>query len=203
VPSMPLARARIVRGLVAALVATLGGVAVDIGLAARQREDQASQSIDARLARIAADVFSSTDHVDADIAELKAILAADPRSGQAHMLLGLASRTIGPADLEREAAGEPRQVIDLEPSRSPARLFPSRVDLDTAQPARARARGTAGVARPHAWTGAIAGSPGRVRAATRQTRGRPRSHGTGAEGQSVVRRGVLLPGPGLVRSQAS
>lgn len=135
---MPLARARIVRGLVAALVATLGGVAVDIGLAARQREDQASQSIDARLARIAADVFSSTDHVDADIAELKAILAADPRSAQAHMLLGLAYRTKGSADLVGEAAGELRQAIDLDPSLIPARLYLAHVYLDLARPERAR-----------------------------------------------------------------
>ena len=39
-----------------------------------------------------ADVFTRTDRVAEDITELKAILALDPKSAEAHMLLGIAYR---------------------------------------------------------------------------------------------------------------
>ena len=133
---MSATRERIVRGLMAAL---LIGLAVDpAGLLARQQADPGQAPVQDRLARIAADVFSRTDRLDANIAELKAILAVDPRSAQAHALLGIAYRTKGAPDLLGEAAGELRQAIDLDPSLIPARLYLAHLYLDLARPERAR-----------------------------------------------------------------
>ena len=97
----------------------------------------AAQSIDQRLAKVSADVFSSAAHADADIAELKAILAEDPKSATAHVLLGVAYLTKGSPDLVGEAAGELRQAIDLDPSLIPARLYLARLYLDLGRPERA------------------------------------------------------------------
>ena len=46
-----------------------------------------------RMNRIGADLFSPTPHPAEAIAELKTILAAEPGSAEAHLLLGLAYRT--------------------------------------------------------------------------------------------------------------
>jgi tetratricopeptide (TPR) repeat protein len=133
---MSATRERLVRGLVAAL---LIGLTVDAaGLLARQQADPGKAPVQDRLARIAADVFSRADRLDANIAELKAILAVDPRSAQAHTLLGIAYRTKGSPDLMGEAAGELRQAIDLDPSLIPARLYLAHLYLDLARPERAR-----------------------------------------------------------------
>jgi tetratricopeptide (TPR) repeat protein len=126
---MGLIRLRILRGLAAALLSATS-------LAAAQGEP--GVPVQQRLDRIAADLFSRTARVDADIAELKAILAADPRSAQAHMLLGLAYRTKGSSELMGEAAGELRQAIDLDPSLTPARLYLAHLYLDLGRPERAR-----------------------------------------------------------------
>jgi tetratricopeptide (TPR) repeat protein len=96
-----------------------------------------AQSIDQRLTKVAADLFSSGAEVDADIAELKAILGSDAKSAQAHMLLGIAYRTKRSPDLMGEAAGELRQAIDIDPSLIPARLYLAHLYLDLARPERA------------------------------------------------------------------
>jgi tetratricopeptide (TPR) repeat protein len=130
-------RTRIMLGFVAALLAGVSGAAQ-------------STSLDERLKSVAADVFSRTDRVDANIAELKSILAIDPRSAQAHMLLGIAYRTKGSPDLMGEAAGELRQALELDPSLVPARLYLAHLYLDLARPERAREE----------LQTALAGSPG-------------------------------------------
>jgi len=122
---MSRSRTRIMIGLAAVLLPSMHAFAQ-------------STSIDERLTRVAADVFSRTDRADANIAELKSILAIDPRSAQAHMLLGIAYRTKGSSDLMGEAAGELRQAIDLDPSLIPARLYLSHLYLDLGRPERAR-----------------------------------------------------------------
>jgi len=120
---MPLTLGHLMRGIVALFLgASFAG----------------AQSTDQRLSTVAADLFSSTAHADADIAELKAILAADPKSAQAHMLLGIAYRTKGSPDLMGEAVGELRQAIDSDPSLAPARLYLAHVYLDLGRPERAR-----------------------------------------------------------------
>ncbi len=123
---MRLTRGHIMRGLAAVLVIGTTGVSA-----------AAAQSIDQRLAKVSADVFSSDAHADADIAELKAILAEDPKSATAHVLLGVAYLTKRSPDLIGEAAGELRQAIDLEPSLIPARLYLARLYLDIGRPERA------------------------------------------------------------------
>jgi len=135
---MRVTRGRIMRGFMTALLAAGAASADPPRLLAVQQAEPARPSIEQRLARVAADVFAGSDHVDADIAELKAILAADPRSAQAHMLLGLAYRTKGSSDLMGEAAGELRQAIDLDPSLIPARLYLAHLYLDLGRPERAR-----------------------------------------------------------------
>lgn len=97
----------------------------------------AAQTADERLAKIAADVFSSSAHADADIAELKAILAENPKSATAHTLLGVAYLTKRSPELVAEAAGELRQAIELDPSLIPARLYLARLYLDLGRPERA------------------------------------------------------------------
>jgi Tfp pilus assembly protein PilF len=123
-PCMRLSGGHILRGLAAVLLC-------GAGLAA-------AQTVDQRLAKVAADVFSAAPQVDADIAELKAILSADPKSAQAHMLLGIAYRAKGSQDLMGEATGELRQAIDLDPSSIPARLYLAHLYLDLGRPERAR-----------------------------------------------------------------
>ncbi len=120
---MGLLPAHIMRGLAAVLLA---GVSL-----------AGAQTIDQRLARVGADLFARAEHADADIAELKAILAEDPKSATAHALLGLAYLAKRSPDLVGEAAGELRQAIDLDPSLIPARLYLARLYLDIGRPERA------------------------------------------------------------------
>jgi Tfp pilus assembly protein PilF len=127
---MPVARGYFLRALAAVLLA-------GVSLAGAQTITGA-QTIDQRLSKVAADVFSQAANADADIAELKAILAEDPKSAQAHMLLGIAYRTKGSSDLMGEAAGELRQAVDLDPSLMPARVYLAHLYLDLARPERAR-----------------------------------------------------------------
>jgi tetratricopeptide (TPR) repeat protein len=124
---MSMTRRHIMRGL-----AAVGAIAFMAGARVA-----AAQSIDQRLAKVSADVFSTAAHADADIAELKAILAEDPKSATAHALLGVAYLTKRSPDLVGEAAGELRQAIDLDPSLIPARLYLARLYLDLGRPERA------------------------------------------------------------------
>ena len=131
----------------AALLAGLAGAGDPSLVLAQGQVESGRPSLDDRLARVAADVFSRTDRLDANIAELKAILAANPRSAQAHTLLGIAYRTKGSADLMGEAAGELRQAIDLDPSLIPARLYLAHLYLDLGRAERAREELQAAIAR--------------------------------------------------------
>src|SRR5215471_3342570 len=80
-----------------------------------------------QLERIKADLFSRAEHLDQDVRELKDILAADPRSAEAHTLLGIAYRAIGTQDLMGESIAEFRQALDIDPSLVPVRLYLARV----------------------------------------------------------------------------
>src|SRR3954469_11270971 len=115
-----------------------GLVAVVALVAVAAPRSATAQSIDQRLGAVAKDVFSGTTNVDADIAELKSILSTDPKSAQAHMLLGIAYVTKRSSDLMGEAAGELRQAIDLDPSLVAARLYLAHLYLDLGRPERAR-----------------------------------------------------------------
>ena len=100
-------------GLLAAVLAGLPGRAAAQAPPAPTRE---------RINRIGADLFSSTPHPTEAIAELKKILAAEPESAEAHLLLGLAYRIEGKPDLLGEAVAELRQSLALNPEIGLARL---------------------------------------------------------------------------------
>jgi tetratricopeptide (TPR) repeat protein len=91
-----------------------------------------------RLDRVKADLFSRTDRVKENVEELKQILALDPRSADAHMLLGIAYATLGTRELKGEAVGEFRQALDLKPRLVEVRFYLARLYLDLGRPARAR-----------------------------------------------------------------
>ena len=91
-----------------------------------------------RINRIGADLFSPSPHPTEAIAELKTILAAEPQSAEAHLLLGLAYRIEGKPDMLGEAVAELRQALALNPDISLARLSLARIYLDMARAGRAR-----------------------------------------------------------------
>jgi tetratricopeptide (TPR) repeat protein len=95
-------------------------------------------TIQERLDRVKADLFSRTDRVSENIQELKQVLALDPRSADAHMLLGIAYATLGTSELKGEAIGELRQALELNPRLVEVRFYLARLYLDLGRPARAR-----------------------------------------------------------------
>jgi tetratricopeptide (TPR) repeat protein len=91
-----------------------------------------------RLERVKADLFSRAEHLPEDVRELKAILALDPRSAEAHVLLGIAYSTGGSKDLKGEAIGEFRQALDLDPRQVPVHFYLAHLYLDLGRAARAK-----------------------------------------------------------------
>jgi tetratricopeptide (TPR) repeat protein len=102
--------------------------------------------IQERLDRVKADLYSRTDRLAENVKELKEILALDPRSADAHMLLGIAYSTWGSSDLKGEAIGEFRQALDLNPRLVQVRFFLAHLYLDLGRAARAREELDAGLA---------------------------------------------------------
>ena len=101
--------------------------------------------IQERLDRVKADLYSRTDRLDENVKELKQILALDPRSADAHMLLGIAYSTWGSKELKGEAIGEFRQALDLNPRLVQVRFFLAHLYLDLGRAARAREELEAGL----------------------------------------------------------
>lgn len=95
-------------------------------------------AVQERLNRVRTAVFSGAGRIDESIQELKAILALDPRSAEAHLLLGIAYRSLGSAELMAEAKAELRQALALDPALVPARLYLAHVYLDFGQAKSAR-----------------------------------------------------------------
>ncbi len=140
-------RLRVARVFLAGVVA---GAAIAAGpfLAASQA-DADKAKIQERLVRIRADLFAGTTRADEAVRALKDILAVDPGSAEAHLLLGIAYRTVGAADLMGEAVAELRQALALEPGvRSGALLSGSH--LSRSRPRRTGARRARVSARPDA-----------------------------------------------------
>jgi tetratricopeptide (TPR) repeat protein len=94
--------------------------------------------IQERLERVKADLYSRTDRLSENVKELKQILAVDPRSADAHMLLGIAYSTWGSKELKGEAIGEFRQALDLNPRLFQIRFFLAHLYLDLGRAARAK-----------------------------------------------------------------
>ncbi len=72
------------------------------------------------------------------IRECKGVLAANPRSAPAHMLLGLAYLAQGSTDMVAEAKAELQQALDLDPELLWARFYLARLYLDQGLSEKAR-----------------------------------------------------------------
>ena len=103
-------------------------------------------TIHERIERVRADLYSRTDRLDENVKELKQILALDPRSADAHMLLGIAYSTWGSKELKGEAIGEFRQALDLNPRLVQVRFFLAHLYLGLGRAGRAREELEAGLA---------------------------------------------------------
>jgi tetratricopeptide (TPR) repeat protein len=115
-------------------------------LVAAPQVDAGKASVQERLNRVKADLFDRAAKIDEDIRELKDILALDPRSPEAHLLLGIAYRTVGSADMMGEAVAELRQALTLNPDFVQARFYLAHLYRDLGQPSRAREELQAAVA---------------------------------------------------------
>jgi tetratricopeptide (TPR) repeat protein len=68
--------------------------------------------------------------VEQAIRECKVVLAADPRSAPAHMLLGLAYIATGSVDMVADAKAELQQTLDIDPELVWARFYLARLYLE-------------------------------------------------------------------------
>ena len=106
--------------------------------AAPHAQSPAASQTQQTLVRIRADLFSATPHFNEDITALKAVLGQDPKSVEAHVLLGFAYRGLGTQEMLAEAVAEFRQAVDLDPNFLPARFSLAHSYLDLGRPARAK-----------------------------------------------------------------
>jgi len=83
-------------------------------------------------------MFSPTPHFNDDVIALKRVLGEDPKSVEAHVLLGLAYRGLGTQEMLAEAIAELRQALQLAPTLAPARFYLAHIYLDLGRPARAK-----------------------------------------------------------------
>src|SRR6476646_10809747 len=124
--------------IVKRIAATIGLLLIASADPARTSGNGPQPPIQDRLARVQADLFSSSPHVDDDVRELKAILGIDPRSVQGHVLLAMAYRAQGTQEMLAEAVAEFRQAIEIDPNFTPARFYLAHIYLDMGRPARAK-----------------------------------------------------------------
>jgi tetratricopeptide (TPR) repeat protein len=118
------------------LAATSPAVAAPVR--AFERSAQSDPTLEARLTRVREGLFSGTGRPDEAVRELKAILAADSGSAEAHLLLGIAYRAVGDPDLMGEAVAELRQALSLNPGFVPAHFYLAHLYLDLGRAERAR-----------------------------------------------------------------
>jgi tetratricopeptide (TPR) repeat protein len=101
-------------------------------------QSTATSSTQETLVRIRTDLFSPSPHFDQDVVALKAVLGVDPKSVEAHVLLGIAYRGIGTQEMLAEAIAELRQALEFDPNFQPARFYLAHIYLDLGRPARAK-----------------------------------------------------------------
>jgi tetratricopeptide (TPR) repeat protein len=110
-----------------AMIRTLAIALMTVGClsvhAAAQGRSAGEISTADRLARIQRELFSGTVDAQAAIRELKAVLAVDPQSHVAHVLLGIAYQSLGTQEFIAEAVAELRQALAIDPTDVPARLY--------------------------------------------------------------------------------
>lgn len=125
--------------VVVALAALMSGVA-SVHAAARAQVAQApapDAALQARIVRVRTALLSGNGRSGDLIAELQSILAADPDSAEAHLLLGLAYRSIG-NDMLAEAVAEFRQALAIDPTLVAGRFYLANAYLDLGRAERAR-----------------------------------------------------------------
>jgi tetratricopeptide (TPR) repeat protein len=131
--------AAVVWGLIGASgVAPAIGSDTPPGMVQQTAPRQTPSSIQDRLQRVQQGVFAGTAAPESAIRELKAILAIEPRSAEAHMLLGIAYRSAGSPELMGEAVAELRQALALDPRFVPAHFYLAHIYLDLGRAERAR-----------------------------------------------------------------
>lgn len=116
----------------------LGTLASGLSAASFRLAAQTNPSVASRLKQVGAELFSGTAQVADAIRELKSILAVEPRSAEAHMLLGIAYRMQGSPEMMGESVAEFRQALELDPNLAPARLYLAYVYIDLGRVERAR-----------------------------------------------------------------
>jgi tetratricopeptide (TPR) repeat protein len=104
---------------------------------AAQAADASDAAIQKRLDSVRSDLFTRPERVKESVRELKEILALDPRSAEGHLLLGIAYRTLGSADMMAEATAELRQALALNPAFVHAHYYLARIYLDLGRAQRA------------------------------------------------------------------
>lgn len=112
--------------------APAGGTAPPPGNAAEARAADAPD-----LSALRTALLTGTGRPGDLIAELKSVLADHPDSAEAHLLLGLAYRLVGP-DMLAEAIAELRQALALDPTLAAGRFYLAQAYLDLNRPERAR-----------------------------------------------------------------
>jgi len=118
------------------LVVALSAVSAPCASAQAPQADRSP--VQERLNRVQADLFSASPHFTDDVAALKELLAENPKSVEAHVLLGLAYRGLGTQEMLAEAIAELRQAIEIDPGVVPARFYLAHIYLDMGRPARAK-----------------------------------------------------------------
>ena len=109
-----------------------------VRVAAQEPAKLATPSTSERLAKIREGVFTGVAQMEEAVRDIKAILADDPNSAEAHLVLGVAYRGLGSQELVSEAAAEFRQAIALDPKMIEARIYLAHTyrDLGRLEPAR-------------------------------------------------------------------
>ena len=87
-------------------LALLLGVMPGGAASGSQQTATAASTFEQRLARVRADLYGPSPRLDENIRELNAILAIDPRSAEAHLLLGIAHSAQGKPEMVAEDFGE-------------------------------------------------------------------------------------------------
>jgi len=127
--------------LVVVLLTAFGGTAAAMSTARPQPPQATGTDVDGalqtRIARVRTTLLSGTGRPGDLVAELQSILAVDPASTEAHLLLGLAYRSLG-QDMLAEAIAEFRQTLALDPTLVAARYYLANAYMDLGRPERAR-----------------------------------------------------------------